>query len=383
MLYETPELDVVDVGVLYEIDDIRREMADVLRAPKRWSGGLRRTTQARAIRGSNSIEGYEVTEQDAAAAVEGDEPLTADERTWKEIEGYRRVLTYVLRMATLPGFTLDAHTLRTMHFMLLEHDFSKSPGEYRRGAIYVQDESTGRNVYEGPDSDDVPQLIDQLMQVLAASTDEHSLVRGAMAHLNFVMVHPFRDGNGRMARILQTLVLATDDILEPEFSSIEEWLGANTRDYYDVLAATGQGAWSPERDATLWLKFSLRAHHQQAQTLRRRFTDAERIWAALDEIVVDSGVPERSVDALFDAALGMRIRRSTYINRTGVEDRTATRDLSVLVSAGLLRAEGTTRGRYYLPANKLRVAMSEARGDRTLVDPYPDLLQQIRVELPR
>lgn len=384
MLYETPNLDEVDLRVLDEIDSIRDAMAAVLRAPKRWSGGLRRTTQARAIRGSNSIEGYEVSPEDAAAAVEGDEPLTADERTWKEIEGYRRVLTYVLRMATLPGFTLDAHTVRTMHFMLLEHDFSKSPGEFRRSSIYEQDESTGENVYEGPDPDEVPRLVDALTSDLESSSGEHSMVRAAMAHLNLVMIHPFRDGNGRMARILQTLVLATDDVLSPEFSSIEEWLGANTRAYYDVLAATGQGAWSPHRDATTWLKFSLRAHHLQAQTLQRRFRDAERIWATLDNLVATAGVPERSVDVLFDAALGIRIRRSTYINRTGVEDRTATRDLTALANAGLLAPGGAPRGRgrYYLPAPKLGDAIREARGDRTLIDPYPDLMRQIRANLP-
>lgn len=210
------------------------------------------------------------------------------------------------------------------------------------------------------------------------------MVRGAMAHLNFVMIHPFRDGNGRMARVLQTLVLATDDILEPEFSSIEEWLGANTRAYYDVLAATGQGAWNPQRDATAWVKFSLRAHHQQAQTLRRRFRDAENVWSALDGLVATTGVPERSVDALFDAALGIRIRRSTYVNRTGVEERTATRDLAALATAGLLSPEGTTRGRgrYYLPGELLQNVVREARGERTLVDPYPDLMRQIRANLP-
>ena len=70
-----------------------------------------------------------------------------DAALFDEIEGYRRVLMYVLRMATLPGFALGAHTLSAMHFMLLEHDLSKSPGEFRWAAIYVQDESTGANVW--------------------------------------------------------------------------------------------------------------------------------------------------------------------------------------------------------------------------------------------
>src|SRR3546814_10214718 len=86
-----------------------------------------------------------------------------------------------------------------------------------------------------------------------------------MARLNRVMSRPFRDGNGRMARALQTMVLAEDQVVEPTFSSIEEWLGNNTQDYYDVLAATGRGSWHPDNDATLWVKFNLRAHHMQAQ----------------------------------------------------------------------------------------------------------------------
>ena len=98
-----------------------------------------------------------------------------------------------------------------------------------------------------------------------------------MAHLNLVMIHPFRDGNGRMARALQTLVLSRGGIGEPAFSSIEEWLGGNTEDYYRVLAATGAGAWHPERSAALWVKFNLRAHHIQAQTVRRRYREAGKL----------------------------------------------------------------------------------------------------------
>jgi len=67
--------------------------------------------------GSNSIEGYTVTEQDAAAAVEDEPPLSTDDRTWAEIRAYRRVLTYVLHVGAEPGFEIDESSIRSMHFM--------------------------------------------------------------------------------------------------------------------------------------------------------------------------------------------------------------------------------------------------------------------------
>src|SRR6204780_4066785 len=98
------------------------------------------------------------------------------------------------------------------------------------------------------------------MEALAASLhvglNSDPIVRSAMAHLNLVMIHPFRDGNGRMARSLATLVLTRSDIGEPEFSSIEEWLGANTEDYYSALAHTGHGFWWSRDDPPLWLTLS-------------------------------------------------------------------------------------------------------------------------------
>lgn len=382
-LFRIPDLDLDDEATIEGVHRMRRELASVLRAPRRWGGGLRRTTQARAIQGSNSIEGYSVSDQDAAAAVEDEAPLSADQQTWAEILGYRRVLTYVLQVATSPGFRIDAMTLRSMHFMLLEHDLSKSPGQYRENAVYVRDDTAGITVYEGPDSDLVPDLVEALAASVASDRDVDPLVRAAMAHLNLVMIHPFRDGNGRMARALQTMVLAQDSVIEPTFSSIEEWLGANTGDYYRVLAATGQGAWHPENDAHLWVKFNLRAHHMQAQTLQRRFQEADQLWSALDSLVAEHRLPDRVADPLFDAVLGLRVQRSTYIKRTELEKRTATRDLVHLVDLGLLDAVGQTRGRYYLAGERLRGLRAEARLVREpLLDPYPQLMDEIRRAAP-
>lgn len=379
-LVGTHKLAAHDHVVIDEIHAIRDQLASVLRPPKRWTGGLRRTSQARAIQGSNSIEGYNVTEQDAAAAVEDEPPLSTDDRTWAEIRAYRRVLTYVVHVGAEPGFEIDESSIRSMHFMLLEHELSRSPGRYRTGPIYVHDEAKGRAVYEGPD----PAVVPDLMRSLAASLSSRegdAMVRAAMAHLNLVMIHPFRDGNGRMARALQTMVLAQDQVLEPTFSSIEEWLGHNTQHYYNVLAATGGGAWHPDRDGRLWVKFNLRAHHMQAQTLRRRVAEAESQWALIDTLTSQHGLPERTGDAIFDALLGLRVTRPSYVKRSEVEDRTATRDLARLVELGLLEPHGQTRARYYTAGGVLREHMERFRDQReALKDPYPGLISEITAE---
>lgn len=383
MLFATPDLGPDDQQVIAGIHEIRASLADVLRVPKRWNGLLRRTSTARAIQGSNTIEGYTVSDADAVAAVDDEPPLTADRSTWREIVAYRRVLTYVLNVATEPGFVIDEAVLRSMHFMLLDHDLAKTPGRYRVKKIFVRDESRGVNVYEGPDGEAVPGLMRSLAESLVAPDSVDPLVRGALAHLNLVMIHPFRDGNGRMARALQTMVLAQDQVVEPTFSSIEEWLGNNTQEYYDVLAATGRGAWQPTNDATLWVKFNLRAHHMQAQTMRRRFDEAETQWREIDGLLEELSLNDRVGAALFDALLGLRVTRPSYITLTNLDERTATRDLVKLAELGLLEARGERRGRHYVAGRPLQAIREQLRADRIpLDDPYPTLTGEIRRALP-
>ena len=379
MLFTTPTLDDLDVRVVAEIDQYRRDMRYALREPRRWTGQLRRNLLAKAIQGSNSIEGYDVSDEDAVAAVEEDDPLTADQATWAEIRGYRTAMSYVLQLADDPHFSLDQSLIRSLHYMMLAHDVSKSPGRYRQKPVYVIDEARDAVVYEAPDHDVVPGLLEELVADMSNHGDEPSFVRGAMGHLNLVMIHPFRDGNGRMARCLQTLILARDSILAPEFSSIEEFLGRNTRDYYDVLALVGQGNWHPENDATPWVKFNLRAHHMQAQTVVRRLAEAGHIWMRLDEMTLAAGLPDRCVPALYDCAVGLRIRRSRYIHLADVEDRTATRDLQQLVDANFLVPHGEKRGRTYSASNEIRAVRLDARRQRpALVDPYGNIGNVLR-----
>lgn len=374
MLFHAPELDPRDLTVIREIDQMRVVLRQDTHAPKKWTGVLRRNLLAKAIQGSNSIEGYDVNEDDAIAAVEDEEPLEADAQTWAEILGYRSAMSYVLQLADDPHVSLDTSLLRSLHYMLLRHDVAKSPGRYRSGPIFVRDERADRIVYEGAPYESVPALVDELLaEVRSAQPDVPVYVRAAMAHLNLVMIHPFRDGNGRMARCLQTLVLSRDQVAAPVFSSIEEFLGHNTEDYYAVLAVTADGRWQPGRDTTAWVHFNLRAHHIQAQTVLARNTETAALWNGVEALVESEGLPERSVPAVFDAAYGLRLRRSSYERATGVGAKTASRDLAALVSAGLLLAEGEKRGRQYRGSQALRALRSEARRARQpVVEPYPD-----------
>lgn len=373
MLFRTPKIDGTEAEVILRIEALRDRLSRQIGAvPLRWTGMLRRSALARAIQGSNSIEGYNVSVEDAIAAAEGEEPLEADAATWAEIVGYRNAMTYVLQLAGDPHFSFTSGLLRSFHFMMLQHDLTKNPGRWRPGTIFVRNDERGEIVYEGPDVDLVPQLMKELVVWLRqGDLTAPAIVRAAMAHLNLVMIHPYSDGNGRMARCLQTLVLAREGILAPHFCSIEEYLGRNTQAYYDVLAEVGAGSWNPERDARPWLRFVLTAHYRQAQTLLRRVRESERVWDALERIVEEKGLPERTICALYDAAFRFRVRNSTYRPVAEVSENVASRDLTRLVDAKLLVPKGAKRGRYYV-ASPLILALREKAGEpkRPVDDPF-------------
>jgi Fic family protein len=380
MLFTTPDLDARELQVLEDLADLKQRLRHQLHEPNRWYGSLRRLSFARAIQGSNSIEGYVAGLDDAAAVAVGEEPLDADEETRLALDGYRRAMTYVLQLAADEEFAYSTQLIKSLHFMMTDYSLQNRPGRWRGGAIYVRKEETSEIVYEGPDIDQVPALMEELAEYLNGPCDER-LVSAGMAHLNLAMIHPFRDGNGRMARCLQSLVLARGRVLAPVFMSIEEYLGRNTQRYYDVLAEVGQGRWRPGNDARPWLRFILTAHLRQARTMLARIRDSERLWVDLEKLTEQHRLPERMIPLLFDAALGLRVRNATYrasMEESGEEpvtEQTAGRDLQRLVEAGLLQPNGERRGRYYTATSAVAQLWHQIRADRVArddTDPFAD-----------
>ena len=376
MIFRTPSVLNREAEVLSRIDQVRATLHYALKTPKRWTGVLRRNLTARAVQGSNSIEGYNVTFEDAVAAIEGEEPMDAAPEPWAAVTGYRNALTYIMQLSDDTHFNLNEELIRALHNLMLLHDPTKHPGRWRPGSIYVRRGPTGEIVYEGPDGGDVPKLMREFVEANRDQQDPsiHAIVRGAMAHLNLVMIHPFSDGNGRMGRAVQTLVLARADILAPPFCSIEEWLGSrsNTQAYYDVLAQVGAGNWNPDRDARPWLRFCLNAHLQQALTVSRRVKETERLWDELENELARRRLDDRMIPALYDAAIGIRIRSARYRLTADVSNQVASRDLRALVDAGLIVPKGEKRGRWYIASEYLRGIFARTREARI---PHQDPFQ--------
>lgn len=372
-LFTSPELGNAELRVIERIDALRSALRYATERSVRWSGSLGRAMQARAVLGSNSIEGYDIPPDEGLVALQGEEPSGTSSETWLAVTGYRHAMTYVLQLADDPHFEWSKDLIRSMQYMMLSYDLRKNPGRWRLGAMYVRNEQRQEIVYEAPPPGDVPQLMAELVESLKDET-QHRFVRAAMAHLNLVMIHPFSDGNGRMARCLQTLCLARDGVIEQQFCSIEEWLGRHSAEYYEVLADVGRGGWHPENDTRTWIRFNLKAHFQQAELLRVRAERTSAIWSQLEDLVSSRELPERAIYALFDATVGFRIRNATYRSNADVSEQVASRDLKSMVDVGLLVAVGEARGRSYTRSAYLTELWSRTRDEvpYVVVDPFVD-----------
>ncbi|SNT33058.1 Fic family protein [Asanoa hainanensis] len=377
MLHATPALDHDDERVLAEIDafyDAFVRSTGGARAGQ-WVGGVRKWLFANAIRGSNTIEGYTVSSSTATAIVDHVAvPADVPEDSREAVRGYRDALTWVTLTADMEAFAYSEAVLSALHFMMMRFWPGRSPGRYRTRGVIVTGGDPLVPAYVGPDADQVPLLMGELVEWLnEGDLSAPLLVRAAMAHLNLVRVHPWRDGNGRMSRSLQTMVIARGGRLAPEFCSIEEWLGfeINTFDYYRTLRETG-GTFEPTTDAHGWIRFCLRAHHLQAQVVDRRLSYGREVWTALAGLAGERGLHERTIAALYAAATD-QLRREVYATEEGLSRDQSVRDVRALERAGLLTSVGYGATLAYEAAGAAREIANDvaARLTAPAREPYP------------
>ncbi|MBN1172845.1 MAG: Fic family protein [Micromonosporaceae bacterium] len=381
MLYRTPTLTATDERVLAEVEQIRYRLRhQVQGSPSKWTAGLRKYLAADSIAASNSIEGIRVSTVDVQDLMEGERDVDVSDEDREDTLAYQRMMTYIQTLHDVEDFCHSKSLLNALHWMLQghRHTASKPAGQWRRGPVYVTDARDPiAAAYTAPEAGEVPGLMAELVDWLNTDDSAHPLVRAAMAHLHLVSIHPWADGNGRMSRSLQTLLIAREGVLAPELCSIEAWLGqsANTWEYYQVLVARGR-SYRPDQEVSAWIRFNLTAYHQQAQTVQYRLDRSAGVWTRLETFVAASAsgsvLDERMVSALHDVAVVGRVRRAHYERAEALSRQQAQRDLQRLVELGVLAAVGRTRARFYTAGARFPAdILEQARKPASLTDPYP------------
>lgn len=194
---------------------------------------LRKANRIRTIHSSLAIEGNNLSENQVRDIING-KNVIAPLREIQEVKNAIR--TYDL-YGSLNPFKID--DLLQAHATMMEA-LTDDAGHFRKGGVGVFSE-TGL-VHMAPPADRVPQLISDLFGWLVTSTD-HLLIRSCVFHYEFEFIHPFSDGNGRIGRLWQSLILGR---LHPLFEHlpVENMVYSNQQAYYDAIAASNAQAQS-------------------------------------------------------------------------------------------------------------------------------------------
>lgn len=342
------------------------EVAVRERALAPWTGTLRRLMAARTVAASTAIEGFVASHHDTVRLLEGQASEAAPRQTEDAIRDYRRAMDRVAGLAADPEFEWRPAVLRDLHFLVTASDPHSAPGRWREVDVHIRRGPTGIPFQPPP-----AQQVTALMRAAAthqASSDDDPIVRAAMLHLHATAIHPFADGNGRTARVLQSLVLARARLLPLDVCSIESHLAGDTAAYYAALRTTngvhrlgGPEFYDPDRSVEAWLEFCLHAHVASARSVLSEMEEAQRRAEFCLDLVRRRELPVRLAHVLDQALVDLPLSNESHRQRQNVSMPTATQDLRRLVDLGWLQRAGGGRSTHYTASPRLRTMWRRAR----------------------
>ncbi|MDW7726433.1 MAG: Fic family protein [Candidatus Methanoperedens sp.] len=287
------------------------------------------------------IEGTQLTLDQSRRLLAGEDVSNVDPDDVRELLNYRRAFDLVSKYLD-SSERITRELLLEIHKKLVEgvRGSSATPGEYRNVQNYVVNSATRKIIYKPPPPEDVPGMMEILIEWLNSETETHPVLVSGIAQFQLVHIHPFRDGNGRTSRLLSTLCLYRAGYDFKKLFTISEYYDRNRDVFYKAI----QDVRENDMDMTGWLEYFVEGLSTQMQEMVERGKGAIRC----DLIVKQYDLKERQAKAL-DFLIehgGMTIQNYEQIcpetNR-----RTLQRDIKIMIEKGLLVSEGATNQLIY------------------------------------
>lgn len=302
----------------------------------------------RTVHHGTHIEGNELNLTETGQVLKGN-AIVGRDRDIQEVINYRNVLNYLdyAGQGEISQGKVTEAIIKKIHFLTTEKILDKEKsGEYRKTQVVVKNSQTGEITFRPPPAIEVPYQVKEFLDWLNNLQEDeiHTVLKTGIVHYELVRIHPFIDGNGRMARAVATLILFLDNYDIKKFFSLEEYFDSDAADYYDALRSASSG------DLTQWLVY---------------FT----YGLAIELTRIKEKIRKLSTDVHLKEKLGgkqvfltdRQITLIEYIQRTGylqnksfrdlfpkISEDTILRDLKDLLEKQIIKKEGKTKAARYI-----------------------------------
>ena len=345
--------------ILKDIGIVEASKEVIMHAPlvPAWEAKFRREAMERTVHHGTHLEGNALSSEEVKDVLEGTEVVARD-RDVQEVINYRNVLKFIdavqAQIGSSGAYNFTLETILEIHRLTTEKILpEQSTGKFRLRQVVIRNTKTGQISYTPPPSVEVPYLIEDLVNWI--NSDEakliHPVIKAGIIHYEIARIHPFVDGNGRVARSVATLVMFLDGYDIRKFFSFEEYFDENPMQYYLTLQAVSNQLVldTHERDLTPWLEY---------------FTEGvaielNRVKEKVQRISVDAKIKDKLGEQLMLTERQMMIveylhRHKSMTNKDfrkifpDFSDDTVLREIQFLRKKGLLKKIGGTKKATYV-----------------------------------
>ena len=348
----TPSFKITNLMIM-NLGKIEAAREVIINAPllPLWEKRFREEALVRTVHHGTHLEGNQLDFNEAKEVIFSQNLHSVRTRDVQEVINYREVMDYLERALSKEKHTITENTVKKLHSLVINKIMPENlAGKYRLKRVVIRDSSSGEVTFRPPEPEQVPYLLEQFLNWLNQTPSEemHPVIKAGIAHYELVRIHPFLDGNGRVARSIATLILYSQGYDIRRFFSLEEYYDKDPLTYYEHLQKAGSG------DLTPWLEYFIKGIADEFSKIKEK----------IQKLSTDSHLKHK----LGGKQLFLNERQTKlieYLQEAGYlqnqafpslfpdySEDTILRDLKDLMEKDLVRKIGKTKGaRYVLKAN--------------------------------
>ena len=344
-LIVSPEM----IQLIAEIDQFKGSWQVLKNIAPEQLKALRHIATIESIGSSTRIEGAKLSDDEVERLLSNLNVESFRSRDEEEVAGYGYVMEEVF--TSYEYIQLTENYIKQLHAMLLKYSTkdTRHRGDYKKFPNHVEAfDANGKTlgvIFETTSPFDTPREMENLISWTRRAFEEkihHPLLIIGTFIVLFLAIHPFQDGNGRLSRVLTTLLLLKNGYTYVPYSSLEAVVEENKQGYYLALRRTQATLKKDNPDLQPWLIYFLRILQKQKQRLEVKLERSKTIYLSL---------PELSVLIVQYIEQYKKATVASLVKATNASRNTIKKHLAILVKQGHLEQHGVGRGTWYTRTN--------------------------------